>query len=150
MQAPAVFDCPAFRAAFPAFADCVQYPEAMLARHFAMACTHIPPENTRLAGVMPHVLGLLTAHLAHLETVQLAGQTAGVLQGATIDKVSVTLTPPPVKSQFEWWCNLTTYGAQLLVLLKRKAAGGLYVGGTPAERGGFRKAGGVFTKRGTP
>jgi hypothetical protein len=66
------------------------------------------------------------------------------VSGASVDKVSVTLTPPPVKSQWQWWMSLTPRGAQLLALLKSKAAGGLYVGGLPAERAAFRKAGGVF------
>ena len=143
--APPDFDEAGFRLRFPAFASEVTYPAAMLLRHFAMAKLHVQGGKT-LAPVLAQVWELMTAHLAHLEQALVTGNTAGLVASASIDKVAVTLTPPPVKNQFDYWLNLTPYGQQLLFLLRQKAAGGFMVGGTPAERDAFRKAGGVFKK----
>jgi len=147
MEAPAL-DEGSFRASFPEYADAAKYPQAMLARHFAMACTHITPGAIRLHSVMPVLLGLMTAHLVRLETALVSGDMSGIVASASVDKVNVSLTPPPVKTQLAWWLNLTPYGAQLLTLLQKKTAGGIYVGGRPFERDAFRKAGGVFVKQG--
>ena len=143
---PAEFDEEGFRLRFPLFASVATFPAAMLLRHFAMARLHITGGKT-LYAILGQVWELMTAHLAHLEHSLATGNTAGLVNSASIDKVSVSLTPPPAKNQFEYWLNLTPYGQQLLFLLKQKAAGGFVVGGTPAERDAFRKAGGVFTKR---
>ena len=140
------FDASAFRAAFPAFADSVAFPSVMLERaHNEALCFISPRPGKRLRGDC-HVLALdlMTAHLLALEMFVTTGATSGLVSGATVDKVSVTLTPPPIKSQYGWWLSLTPYGAKLLALLRSKASGGLYVGGTPTEREAFRKAGGVF------
>ena len=145
-QARPVFDETGFRLRFPAFADTAKFPLPMLERHFDMAQLHIPG-GRRIASILGMLWELLTAHLVQLETALASGNPAGLLQSATIDKTSVTLVPPPAKNQLEYWFNLTPYGAQALLLLKQRAAGGLFVGGSPAERDAFRKAGGVFTKR---
>jgi hypothetical protein len=76
-------------------------------------------------------INLMTAHLAVLNTQAAAGQQAGLVQGATIDKISVQLTPPPEVNQWQWWLNQTQYGQQLLALFQVAAAGGFFVGGFP-------------------
>ena len=150
MSDAATFDPAVFRTQFPAFADAVAWPDDMLQAQFDMACCHISPKpGKRLHGdCLTKALYLMTAHLlALLSGGGSNGGTApvmGMVSAATVDKVSVTLTPPPLKSQWAWWMSLTPYGASLLALLKQRAAGGLYVGGAPPERAGFRKAGGVF------
>jgi hypothetical protein len=144
-------DIAAFRAAFAEFADAEEWPDALLLSSFAQAREYISAKpGGRLGSALELALWLMTAHLAALAGgARGAGQGIGgsggcLVSGASVDKVSVTLTPPPVKSQWQWWMSLTPRGAQLLALLKSKAAGGLYVGGLPAERAAFRKAGGVF------
>ena len=148
-----MFNPEAFRERFPAFADATAWPEAALERGFEPACCHISPcTGKRLRGrSLALALELMTAHLRTLEKGMAAGEAGGptgIVSSASVDKVSVTLTPPPVKSQWQWWLSLTPYGQELLALLRSKAAGGLYVGGVPAERAGFRKAGGVFENAG--
>ncbi len=142
---PSIFDLAAFRASWPAFADPTAWTDAGLIAARSEAQCHIAPAGDgRLRDCLPLALDLMTAHIATLDKAQATGSAVGIVQSATVDKVSVTTVPPPVKSQFQWWLCQTTYGTRLLSLLKSKAAGGLYVGGLPAERAGFRKAGGVF------
>ena len=141
-------DPAAFRALFPQFADAAKWPDAALSIQFGAATGYVSADTY---GDMPvaartNALYLMTAHLLALGVIiaqnNYSGQV-GVVQGAVVDHVQITLTPPPVKSQWQWWLNTTPYGAQLLGLLEAQAAGGFYVGGLP-ERAAFRKVGGVF------
>ena len=141
-------DPAAFRALFPQFADPVKWPDAALSIQFGAATGYVSADTY---GDMPvaartNALYLMTAHLLALGAIiaqnNYSGQV-GVVQGAVVDHVQITLTPPPVKSQWQWWLNTTPYGAQLLGLLDAQAAGGFYVGGLP-ERAAFRKVGGIF------
>jgi hypothetical protein len=140
------FDPAGFRASFPEFADPAQWPDALLARMNGTALIHIPARpGKRLHGEARELaISYMTAHLLKLEHAAVTGSTTGLVTSATVDKVSVTLAPPPVNTQRDWWYGLTPYGSALQALLKSKAAGGLYVGGLPPERDAFRKAGGVF------
>ena len=140
-------DPAAFRALFPQFADPVKWPDAALSIQFGAATGYVSADTY---GDMPvaartSALYLMTAHLLALGVIiaqnNYSGQV-GVVQGAVVDHVQITLTPPPVKSQWQWWLNTTPYGAQLLGLLDAQAAGGFYVGGLP-ERAAFRKVGGI-------
>lgn len=141
-------DPAAFRALFPQFADPAKYPDAALSIQYGMATSYVSADTY---GDMPvaartNALYLMTAHLLALGVIiaqnNYTGQV-GIVQGAVVDHVQITLTPPPVKSEWQWWLNTTPYGAQLLGLLQAQAAGGFYVGGLP-ERAAFRKVGGVF------
>jgi len=133
------FDVAAFRLAYPAFADASKFSDATLEAYWSAAGNYIANENygtlrddSRLLG-----LNLMTAHLAQLSVQIAAGQNPALAQSSTIDKVSVTMTPPPIKSQFAWWLCLTAYGAQLFALLSARSAGGFFIGGS-ITRGGFR------------
>ena len=137
-----------FRALFPQFADATKWPDAALSIQFGAATGYVSADTY---GDMPvaartNALYLMTAHLLALGVIiaqnNYSGQV-GVVQGAVVDHVQITLTPPPVKSQWQWWLNTTPYGAQLLGLLEAQAAGGFYVGGLP-ERAAFRKVAGIF------
>ena len=143
---PSTFDPAAFRKSLPTFADVTAWPDDLMTAAWTEAIDHIPPTGRgRLSGdCRRRAIYLLTAHILTLDKAQASGGTTGIVQAASIDKVSVTLAAVPVKNQFQWWLSQTSYGARLLALLKSKSAGGLYVGGLPAERAGFRKAGGVF------
>ena len=141
-------DPAAFRALFPQFADAAKWPDAALSIQFGAATGYVSADTY---GDMPvaartNALYLMTAHLLALGVIiaqnNYSGQV-GVVQGAVVDHVQITLTPPPVKSQWQWWLNTTPYGAQLLGLLEAQAAGGFFVGGLP-ERAAFRKVAGIF------
>lgn len=138
-------DIAVFREEFPAYADAATFPDKLIARHFDAACDHVSPRDAGpLKGdARRRAICLMAAHLIYLEQLILSGNSGGVVAAASIDKVSVSLTPPPIKKQLDWWLNQSPYGQQLLVMLKSKGAGGLYIGGHP-EREAFRKAGGGF------
>lgn len=65
------------------------------------------------------------------------------MNSATIDKVTIGVTPPPFPNQWQWWLSTTVYGANLLALLQANSVGGFYIGGWP-QTSSFRNAGGVF------
>lgn len=137
------FDVDQFRQAFPEFSDPVQYPDATLQMYWDTATCFISDNDYGcLSGACRRqAINLLTAHLCKISEAAQSGGLAGQTQSATIDKVSVSLTPPPNKSQYSWWLNQTPYGAQAEALLSTKAVGGLYIGGRP-ETSAFRHVGG--------
>lgn len=141
-------DPAAFRALFPQFADPAKYPDAALSIQFGMATGYVSADTygDMSLAIRTKSLYLMTAHLLALGVIiaqnNYTGQV-GIVQGAVVDRVQITLTPPPVKSEWQWWLNTTPYGAQLVALLEAQSAGGFYVGGLP-ERAAFRKVGGVF------
>lgn len=73
---------------------------------------------------------LMTAHLLALNDKITSGQTTGQIGSTSIDSVSVSLIPPPNKTQFEYWLGLTPYGQRYFALLSAKAPAGLYYGGS--------------------
>jgi hypothetical protein len=145
MAATLTFDVAAFRAQFPAFASATTYPTLTLQGYWDAAICYISNANTgRLTDdSRSRAINMMTAHLTALADMIAAGKTPGYAQSATVDKVSVTMTPPPVKNQLQWWLNLTPYGMQLYALLYMRSRGGFAVGGS-AEGKAFRKAFGVF------
>lgn len=141
-----VLDITAFRAAFPAFADATKFSDAMLNAYYANAGCYIDM-NDNCSGLngacLDFALQLMLAHLLYSFTLISAGQTSVIVQGATIDKVTVSLTPPPAKNMWQWWLATSPYGLQLQALLQAKSVGGWAIGGLP-ERMAFRKVGGMF------
>ncbi|UAW63481.1 DUF4054 domain-containing protein [Mycoavidus sp. HKI] len=139
------FDVSAFRLSFPAFANMETYPDASLLASWDAATCYVSPQNYGyLQGESrARALNLMTAHLVALADIVKAGQMPSMVSASTVDKVAVTLTPPPVKSQWQWWLSLTPYGQQLLALLSASAAGGFYIGGLP-EGSGFRRVHGIY------
>jgi hypothetical protein len=141
-------DPAAFRALFPQFADPAKYPDAALSIQFGAATGYVSADTygDMTVAARTNALYLMTAHLLAIGAIiaqnNYQGQV-GIVTGAVVDHVQITLTPPPVKSQWQWWLNTTPYGAQLVALLQAQAAGGFYVGGLP-ERAAFRKVGGYF------
>jgi hypothetical protein len=131
------FDLAAFRVAFPAFANVQAYPDVTLTGFWDIAALYISTDDYGYlnGAARGRALDLMAAHLAKLSDMINAGQTPGLVQGSTIDKISVTLTPPPDSDQFTWWLNLTGYGAQLAALLAMKAVGGLFVTRCTTPRG---------------
>lgn len=141
-----VFDVAAFRAAFPAFADPLKYPDATLQMWWTMAIQYITDyDNCLIEGdTLQLALNLMTAHLAQSFTMLANGNTSpGVVTGATEGSVSISMAPPPTKNMWQYWLATTPYGQQLLALLQTLVAGGFTIGGLP-ETSGFRRVGGVF------
>lgn len=145
MAALLTFDDAAFRLAFPEFTDEALYPETTLQMYWTQGVCYVSDYNCGwLRGdCRQQALNLMTAHIAKLAGMIAIGQNPGVITNSTIDKVSVTIMPPPVKSQFQYWLATTPYGSRLWALLSVRSAGGFYVGGLP-ERSAIRKVGGIF------
>jgi len=140
-----VFDPTEFKALYPQFAS---YADIKLQATFDLSTAYISPDISAdfPEPALKQALNLMTAHQLAIEARLVASgysQSPAVLQSATVDKISVTVQPPPQRDQWAWWLNTTPYGAQLLALLQVQSAGGWYIGGLP-ERAAFRKVGGVF------
>ncbi len=74
---------------------------------------------------------LLTAHLLTLKKKIEKGQiNPGFTSSANIDKVRVSMVPPPSLGAFEFWLNQTPYGGELLALLYAKTPTPLLLGGS--------------------
>lgn len=138
------FDIAAFRVQFPQFAG-TDFPDATLQMYWNQATCYVANRNWgTLAGDCRFlVLNLMTAHLLTLAQKANAGEVPDLVQNATIDKVTVGLTPPPLKNQWQWWMSLTPYGQQAFAILQARSVGGWSVGGLP-ERMAFRKVYGTF------
>ena len=139
------FDIDQFRAQCPEFSSgCSELPDATLQGYWDIAICYISDVNYGYLrdDCRARAINYMVAHLAKLSQLIAANQVPGQTQGAGIDKVSVTMTPPPNKTQFQWWLGTTVYGQLLLALLSVKSTGGFYVGGRP-ELAAFRKVGGT-------
>ena len=136
-----------FRAAFPAYSNSTSFPDAQIQAYFANATSYINANDSWCGGLsgatLDWALQLLTAHITASFVLISQGKTNIIINSSTVSKVSVSLTPPPAKTTWEWWLSSTPYGLQLLALLDVQSAGGWSVGGLP-ERRAFRKVGGVF------
>lgn len=140
-----VFDVAAFRTSYPAFADDTKFPSDTLTAFYNTATCYLSDADYGyLSGTCRYnALTLMTAHLTALSVFINTNKVPGLVQSATIDKISTSLTSPPVNTQWAWWLSLTGYGQQLLALLQAKAVGGLYLGGS-LDRLAFRKPGIFF------
>lgn len=138
-----LFDPVIFREQFPAFANPTTYPDAKLEMYWDQATCYVSDLNygwlrdkcRRLA------IDMMTAHLLALSILIAAGQTPNIVQGSTIDKISVTLKPPETPDQWAWWLNTTPYGMELLALLQVRSAGGWYTSVGCGEVGAFYRPG---------
>lgn len=144
---PLVYNDANFRAMFPFFVSTITYPTASLQNWFTMGTSYVSDVNCgyMIDAARQQALYLMTAHLAALNDIIVAnaGSVPTLVKDAAIDKVHVGLEMPPTKTQFQWWLNLTPWGAQLLTLLNIQSAGGWIIGGLP-ERAAFRRVAGGF------
>jgi len=138
------FDPVAFRAAFPAFADMITYPDAMVLGWFSIAQAYLASSWAMQGTTLTTAQQLLVAHIGTMMTnAMVDGSATGAVVSASEGSVSASFAPPPIKSSLDYYLSSSTYGIQLSALLDILAAGGDYVGGLP-ERSAFRKVGGVF------
>jgi hypothetical protein len=137
------FNYQEFIAIFPAYSNATLYPAVTLQQYWNSAIFYVSP-TANFGDVhgcaRQYAINLMTAHLAYLAGLIAAGTVPYLMQDATIDKVHVGLTPPPLKNQFQWWLSASPYGQQLLALLQVNSVGGHYIGGSAVLRG-FRPNG---------
>lgn len=95
------------------------------------ALLYISPWSAFCKDRKQYVVFLLAAHLLALQNNINNGETTGGLQtGASIDKVSVSVAPPPFSDGFEYWLSQTVYGQTLLAFLDMIAAVPTFIGGS--------------------
>lgn len=140
------FNYAEFIALCPAYADSNLYPEATLQGFWNSAILYMSPVGNFGAiqgDSRQFAINMLTAHLTYISGLTQAGTVPYLMQTSTIDKVSIGLTPPPLKNQFQWWLSVSPYGQQLLALLQVSSVGGFYIGGSP-QRAAFGYQGGYY------
>lgn len=136
----------AFRTLFQSYASPTLFPDTLIQAYWDTASNYINPNFYNVIGgftlaQQTQCLNLMTAHLLYLFSQINKGKTPGIVTQATIDKINVTIQPPPETNQWQWWLNQSPYGQQLLALLQVVAVGGMYINGAPPGRAGFRFSG---------
>lgn len=139
------FNIPLFREQFPAFTDPIAYPDATLTAYWDVAILYVNSMDSCLLNgdALQYAINAMTAHLAYLTPLIIAGEKPGFETDATIDKISVAIMPPPVSNFWNFWLSSSPYGQALLAFLRVQTAGGLMTGGLP-EISAIRKIGGIF------
>lgn len=125
-----------FRAQFPAFANQNDYTPQFLQIWWNNATSYISNQNqcgwySMTLAQQTLALNYMTAHLVELNKLAGCGEDGGIVTSATVDKVSVSLQPPPDVNQWQWWLNQTPYGKQLLALLQLAVVGGRMINPRP-------------------
>lgn len=132
------FNYATFQEQIPLYADPTKYPEDEVQIYWNTATfyvTNIGNCGTVQGDKRQYAINLMAAHLIYLAGLAASGQVPGLMQDATIDKVHVALTPPPLSNQWQWWMSLSPYGQQLFALLQVNSVGGYYIGGAPVLSG---------------
>ncbi len=115
-----------FISQFPEFENAVNI-EVYINR----ALLYISPFSALCRDRKQYAVFLITAHLLALQDNVNNGENTGGLQtSASIDKVSVSVAPPPFSDGFEYWLNQTVYGQQLLGFFNMLATVPNYIGGS--------------------
>lgn len=74
---------------------------------------------------------LIAAHLMALQdNINNGEKTGGLQTGASIDKVSVSVAPPPFSDSAEYYFNQTVYGQELLAFFDMIAVLPSFIGGS--------------------
>lgn len=121
------------RVVLPYFADTTKYSDAMLTVALGNAQNYVSPLILGPLGESDRTYAtyLMAGHLQLLSDKLNSGDlSVGNETSASVDRVSVSLTPPPNKNQFEFWLNQTPFGAQLLFLLNTVTGVGFFIGGS--------------------
>lgn len=132
-----MFNVAWFRSMYPSFDDATLFPDEILQSYWDTAGTIVTNTVYGFLAAQggPIALNLLTAHLAAISMMIANGQDAVVLTGAGIDKINVSIEPPPLKTYFQYWLATTPYGQQLLAMMQVASTGGFYAPGGPGRAG---------------
>lgn len=130
-----VFYAQEFREIYPEFSNAEVYSEARLNNAFVMASTMRANKVTTCTdlAMLKTMLYLLTAHYLFMQDKQAQGGTAGLVSGATIGQVSVTIAVPTKQGDLRLWLGQSGYGQNYLALASLCSVGGVYVGGKPEQ-----------------
>jgi hypothetical protein len=125
------FNAQQFRVLFPAFGNTLFYSDETLQIYWDAATIHVSPQdcgaldgNARLRAIY-----LMMAHMMEAAKAAASGDSIGVIQSATIEKISVSMVSPPIGTQLQWWLSTTAYGRELLIILSSAAVCGMYING---------------------
>lgn len=139
----------AFRAFFPAYANTTTYPQATIQGYWNIAILYISNRQGGAycggmnTGRQTLAINQMTAHLLFLSGIIASGQVPAIMTGAGIDKINVSLEPPPQVNQWQYWLNTSPYGQQLLALLQLASVGGFYIPSGVPGRAGFQFGNGM-------
>jgi len=139
-----VFNYSTFIALFPAYSNAAKYSQNTLQAFWNSAINYVSDIDgcgNVQGDTRDYAINLMTAHLTYISDLIASGTIPYLVQNSTIDKITVGLTPPPLKNQWQWWLSTSPYGQQLLALLQVNSAGGFYIGGS-APRAAFGYQGG--------
>ena len=129
MSVTITYDDPTFRSLFPAYANTTTYPQATVQAWWNSATNYVSNTaygwNALTTAQRTQAVYLMTAHLIYLSAIIVNGQATGVMTASSIDKISITLEPPPAKNAFQYWLASSPYGMQLRALLYTASVGGL-------------------------
>lgn len=137
---PLTFNYSLFIAQIPAYSNAADYPEATLQAYWDTAIFYVSDNancGSLTCDTRQYAINLMVAHLVYIAGLIASGQVPGLVESSTIDKISVSLTPPKLQNQWQWWLSVSPYGQQLYALLQVKSVGGYYIGGSPVI-GSFR------------
>ena len=126
-----------FRSLFPSFSNQQTYPMAVIQLWWNNATSYLSNQyngcrwGALTLAQQTIALNYMTAHLLYLNNLAVTGEQSGIVTGASIDKVSVQIEPPPQTNQWQWWLNQSPYGQQLLALLQVATVGGRFINPQP-------------------
>jgi hypothetical protein len=127
-----MFDYAVFIAQIPLYSNPTDYPDATIQQYWNGAINYVSDIGnfgSIQGSARVYALNLMTAHLIFIAGLAQNQQVPGLMQSATIDKVSVALTPPPLPNQWQWFLNQSPYGQQLLAQLQVSSVGGFFIAG---------------------
>lgn len=127
-----------FRALFTQYSNPSTYPQAAIQLWWNAAGSYINPNycggwSSMTLAQQTLALNYMTAHLYFINNLAAVNDDSGIITGASIDKISIALQPPPEVNQWQWWLNQSPYGKQLLALLQVAAVGGRFFNPVPTS-----------------
>ena len=115
---------------FALYSDPTNYPQSLLQSYWDNATNYISNANWGYINYdqREYAIQLMMSHLLYLTNLINTGNGFGTgsggapgtvpyqMQSAQIDKINVTVTPPPNPNQFQWWLGTSPFGQQLLAM----------------------------------
>lgn len=122
-------DIPAFRTAFPEFADTTVYPTSMINFWVTVAEAQVCQKRWKIMwtqGVNLYVAHEITLAAQNTKAAQVGGtpgQQGGIASSKTVGSVTVQYDPQTSTEKDAGYWNLTTYGKQFIRLARIFGAG---------------------------